>query len=131
MVLDDALRINTTSVLKYFSIAVIWSIFIAVVSFVPNSSLPEINLNFFEPDKLAHAGVYFLLNGSLIWGFWQNKRLKAKTIWLSFGLSCFYGILMECAQYAFFPYRYFEVYDIIANIIGSLLGLIVAFFLIK
>lgn len=102
-----------------------------MVSFAPNSSLPEINLNFFEPDKLAHAAVYCLLNASLLWGFWQNKRLNRKTIWLSFGLSCAYGILMECAQYLFFPHRHFELYDIIANIIGSLLGLIVAFFLIK
>jgi VanZ family protein len=122
---------NTTSVLKYFSIAFIWSVFIAVVSFVPNSSLPEVKLNFFEPDKLAHAAVYCLLNASLLWGFWQNERLKSRTIWLSFGLSCAYGILIECAQYAFFPGRYFEFYDIIANMIGSLPGLIVAFFLIK
>lgn len=117
--------------MKYFIIAIIWSVIIAVLSFAPNSSLPEIKLNFFEPDKLAHAGVYFLLNAFLLWGFWQNGRLEAKTIWWCFGLSCAYGILMECAQYAFFPHRYFELYDIIANIIGSLLGLIVAFFLIK
>lgn len=98
---------------------------------MPSTSLPEIKLNLFQPDKLAHAAVYCLLTASLIWAFERNKRLQVKTMWFSFAISCFYGILIECAQYSFFPDRYFEVYDIIANIIGSLLGLIVAFFLIK
>ena len=40
-------------------------------------------------------------------------------------LACtIYGILMEGMQYAFFPGRYFEVLDIIANIIGAIIGLI-------
>jgi len=98
---------------------------------MPNSSLPQIKLNLLQPDKLAHAAVYCLLTASLLWGFWRKERLQTQTIWLSFGISCAYGILIEWAQYSFFSHRYFEFYDIIANIIGSLLGLIVAFFLIK
>ena len=117
--------------MKYFSLAIIWSVFIAVVSFIPNSSLPDIKLNLLQPDKLAHAAVYFFLTATLLWGFWKEKRLETKTIWLSFGISCVYGILIEGAQYAFFPGRFFEFYDIIANVIGALIGLIVAFFLIK
>jgi VanZ family protein len=41
------------------------------------------------------------------------------------GLCSAYGVLMEIMQFAFFKGRYFEVLDIIANIIGSFTGLFV------
>ena len=38
-----------------------------------------------------------------------------------------YGVMMEIdAIYSFFPGRYFEVLDIIANIIGSFVGLLLS-----
>lgn len=48
------------------------------------------------------------------------------------GLCSVYGLFMEILQFTFFPGRYFEVLDIIANIIGSFAGLFVfKFFITK
>lgn len=39
-------------------------------------------------------------------------------------ISTTYGIGMEVVQYTFFPGRYFEFWDIVANISGAFAGVI-------
>jgi VanZ family protein len=39
-------------------------------------------------------------------------------------ISAGYGILLEFGQYYIFPGRYFEILDIVANIIGSISSLL-------
>ena len=53
----------------------------------------------------------------------RTLALKQKGIIMALGVSIFFGIGMEVIQYTFFPGRFFEIPDIIANIIGSFLGL--------
>lgn len=87
--------------------------------------------NLIAPDKLGHAVAYFLLASLLAIGMrragWSRKRAL---IW-AVAISSLYGIAMETVQWAFFPNRYFEVYDIIANIIGSLTCVLLSNFFIK
>ena len=61
----------------------------------------------------------------LLGGFTHNRALalEQKGIIIALGVSIIYGIGMEVIQYTFFPGRFFEIPDIIANIIGSFLGL--------
>ena len=58
-------------------------------------------------------------------GFTQNRTLPLanNNRNIALGISIIYGIGMEVVQYTFFPGRFFEIPDIIANIIGSILGL--------
>ncbi len=72
----------------------------------------------------------------ILWGGHKAKNastLNQGLIIIALVISGGYGILMELIQYGFFPNRYFEVQDIIANIIGSLIGLYLyrRYFLIK
>jgi VanZ family protein len=90
--------------------------------------LPDTFDRFLAQDKLAHAGVYFVLTGLLGWAFHRNGGHR---VLLSAGIAALYGVGMEIVQYAFFPHRYFELLDIIANIIGSIAGLFALKFFLK
>lgn len=83
------------------------------------------------PDKVAHAAAYFLLSGLLLWGFSRRKPLQPATIFTAIALSVGYGVAMEILQWSFFPYRFFELYDILSNIIGSFASVLLIFFINK
>jgi VanZ family protein len=117
--------------LRTFIPALIWGAIILVLSLTPASNLPISIKDLLSFDKVAHAGAYFVLTGLLLWGFYRQGRLTRRRGWLVVLLSSLYGILMEIAQYAFFPDRYFELFDIIANIIGSVMGLFILKFFLK
>ncbi len=71
------------------------------------------------PDKFGHAGVYGIFTVGLFYSFVPYIASAQKNRWLSFTMASVYGIAMEIIQYAFFPGRYFEIWDIVANIIGA------------
>ena len=114
--------------MKPFIPALIWGTFITWVSVMPKQSLPKIELDLMSPDKLAHAVVYMILVVAIYWGLSKKKQLNTKNIVFAIIFGSFYGILMEVAQYLFFPGRYFEFLDIIANIIGSIASLLFLYF---
>lgn len=78
-------------------------------------------------DKIGHIGIHFLL--CLIWLlFYFTKKIRLgllKGISLIFGLCLFYGIVIEIFQEVFTASRTADVFDVIANIIGSTLGALV------
>lgn len=98
---------------------------ICVLSLIPSKSLPEIHFDLLAPDKLAHAAVYALLSFLTLLGFEQRTW---RSIFWSFVLPTILGILLEICQYLFFPDRYFEFFDIIANILGAIIGIIALIF---
>ena len=74
-------------------------------------------------DKIGHLIAYATLTGALLWGLWKEKKhVNQQMIIWAFVTCTLYGISLEIVQYSFFPNRYFEVLDILANIIGSLAG---------
>ena len=109
--------------MKNYLPAIGWSVIILLLSTRATISVPESWSSIFAPDKLGHTFMYGVLTWLLLWAFRQNAIEKA-IIWTLI-ISISYGILMEVIQYTFFPNRFFEVYDIIANISGSLIGLLI------
>jgi VanZ family protein len=73
-------------------------------------------------DKVVHFGIYFILQVLVMWAF--ARKDNPLTIILSFCFSVIYGILLEGIQHFFLPDRFFEIFDIIANITGALSGLL-------
>jgi len=114
--------------LKYFLPAILWSIVIFILSTRSGINLPESWMDFISWDKFGHAVVYCILTILLLIGSYQKNAkhdLGRAILTLGVIISSIYGISMEIVQYSFFPGRFFEVMDIIANIIGSLIGLII------
>lgn len=74
-------------------------------------------------DKLAHGFAYFVLVFTFLFGFYKSKTLTKKITMIVVVLACIYGISLEFVQYSMFKNRYFEFYDMLANVAGSLTGL--------
>ncbi len=106
-----------------------WAAVILALSTGASVQTPQ-TFNWLEPDKLAHGAAYFLLASLLLWGLRRSERLRPGPAGWAILFCCAYGTALECVQYAFFPGRFFEVLDIIANIIGSFASVFV-YFLIK
>lgn len=92
-----------------------------------DSSLLDIN----HLDKYLHIAMYFF--GSFSLGYFLNsKKFRKNRSWI---LLCVlvtaYGVLLEGIQEWIIPGRGFELLDIIANFIGTILGLAATWIIVK
>jgi VanZ family protein len=110
---------------KPFLPALLWLVAITFLSLSSNVPMPKID--FFSPDKLAHAGAYALLTALLALGVRKSKNspLSRKNLFLIFCFAAGYGAFMEWVQGTYFPNRFFEYYDMLANASGALFALVI------
>lgn len=112
--------------------ALIWAGALIFFSTGGQVSPPKLT-SLLEPDKLAHAVAYFILASLLAFGFARSgmRGLQKHPILWAIGISSLFGFSLEIVQYLFFPGRLFELYDILAYIIGSVACVLLSSFLIK
>ncbi len=118
--------------------AILWTIVIFILLALPGSMIPsEANFSISNFDKYVHISIFFLF--VLLWSFYfaakqeEDKKIR-KQFFLIFIIACLYGTAMEYVQKYFIPNRDFDLYDILADVIGSFAGYILAsliFFLTK
>jgi VanZ family protein len=87
----------------------------------PGIEVPGIGL-----DKLVHLAIYFVLTLLLYRALRPDSHSIRRAMGYSFLLAAAYGVAMEGLQWAFFPERSFEIWDIVANISGSIAALLVS-----
>ena len=111
--------------MKYYLPAAVCACLIFYLSTRASVSIPFSWSDILAGDKIGHAIAYGSLTLAVLWGLRKDRGLSTSRgfNWVVVVCSA-YGILLEVIQYSFFPNRYFEVLDILANIIGSLIGLI-------
>jgi len=116
---------------KFLSLRKTWPLFLAVTWFVvtttllclPGSAFPKENwFNKIWLDKWIHIVLFALLAF-----FWcvavPAERLRKIPLFVQIAFYCvLYGIVMELIQKYFIPNRSFDVGDIFADGIGSMLG---------
>ena len=111
--------------------AFIWTIFILVASLMPKEAIPKSSwTDFANFDKLSHLVSYGIL--VFLWSKLLSAKVgKVKGARIAFYGSIALGLLMEFLQWQMNSGRYFEILDIIANIIGSIIGLTAFYKIIK
>ena len=90
-------------------LAVILAVVLLYYSVAP---VPPIETDISYFDKIEHVGAYFVL-ALLIY-------IASKKALLSFLISGVYGVLMELVQ-NLLAYRFFSIFDVIANFVGAFL----------
>ncbi len=114
-------KLKKLSNFDYGVMALTWTILTLYLSLVPAKKMPNLNIwDIVGIDKAGHLVFYIIF--SFLWLMAFRSREKLKIIVLIFSVS--FGILMEICQFYLFNGRSFEYYDILANIIGSLIGVI-------
>jgi len=107
---------------------ILWVLIIAVLSFIPGNHLPEIKWKIISIDALVHFGMYFVLSILLAFAFvFKNKvNLSKLNLYLILVLvGIVFGTFVELVQGSFIYQRYFDLLDILANSIGSLVGMLI------
>ncbi|MGN6438136.1 MAG: VanZ family protein [Agriterribacter sp.] len=107
--------------------AIIWSAIIFLLLSIPGSDLPE-GPSIPHIDKIVHVFIFWL--HVYLWNVYLAARLKnGNRLWiffLTFLLTCIYGIAMEYYQKYFVPNRGFETDDMIADAMGAFAGWLVS-----
>lgn len=113
-------------IVKPFVPAAIWLVIVTFLSTSGGVPLPKFDL--FSADKIGHAGAYAVLVWLLLWGVWKTKNREATAgeKFLIFALAAGYGAFMEWVQGTFFPGRFFEYDDMLANAAGAFLAMMLA-----
>ena len=113
-------RISSTKIFP-----ILWTLLTIGLLCLPGKVIPGLGLfGIKHLDKLAHI---VLFGGFvLLWGLysWQRKKLRFDWLFLLAGitvLSIILGIVMEYVQVNFVPNRSFDVWDIWADVVGSVL----------
>ena len=106
--------------LKAIIAFLVWISLVTIGSLMPLDG-PDIE-SFIDYDKVVHVlfylGMTYLLLRSI-------SRKQTKIILLTIVICSGYGVIMECLQGVLDLGRHFDYYDIIANIIGSLVGALI------
>jgi VanZ family protein len=93
---------------------------------LPTKEIPKLFDTFIPIDKLVHVFIFLVL--TFLWLLYVNSVLNdTKSILLLFILvaSLFYGILIEVIQELYVSSRGAEVLDVIADLLGASLGLLI------
>jgi VanZ family protein len=101
---------------------VIYIIIISYLSLTPVEH--KISLGIWSWDKAAHFTAYLLL-AILV------KRVHLEFSYLICVVTCTsYSFAIECIQY-FIPNRMFDIFDILANLLGAILGAFLYYLIIE
>ena len=104
--------------------AIIYTIALIVLSLVRVSDMPEFGTDY--DDKIYHIIAYVIL--TLLWYFAFKSQINKNQI-LILALSCSaFGIVIEVLQERLTTYRVNDTLDIVANVVGVLLGITYIFY---
>lgn len=70
-------------------------------------------------------GILTILTSQALTKQYKTQGLRFNPKIVAFTFCMVYGIILELIQEIFLPSRYFDLMDILANIIGCILGLII------
>ncbi|MAI06278.1 MAG: hypothetical protein CBC47_03980 [Alphaproteobacteria bacterium TMED87] len=101
-------------------LTLIWALFIYIACIMPAAKISSPK----GFDKIEHFAAYFILTCLIVFGWPRISSLKNLT------LSTLFGIFIEFSQ-LLIPSRTAELLDLLANLFGASLGLILVNYLIK
>ena len=102
----------------YRSIFFLSLLIVFYLSLVPAAAIPKIAALDFLSDKMIHAVIFLFLS---FVGLKCHFNIS-KTFLLIMIFS--FGFMIEVIHY-YYPYRFFEIADLIANLIGILTALVI------
>ena len=125
MISTNCYQVKLTEILSehklFLWLAIIWTAIIAVLCLVNFNDLPSVQVSF--SDKIGHFVFHYGL--TTLWFLYykfQRSNPKVKALLKAFLFSLFYGIAIEISQALFTDSRKADVFDVLANMTGSILA---------
>ncbi len=110
-----------------FKYSLIWSVIILITAIIPGTYIPEVQniWSLLQWDKLIHIFLFTVFVGLLINDLRKQKKVRSlQNNSVIFALLCgiFFGLLTEMIQLFECFHRNSNLFDFIANVIGTILG---------
>lgn len=106
-----------------FVLAILYSFFLTILFLLPGKNLPAVEIPYL--DKIVHLILFGLLTFMWLWvNNLKNGHHIVKILWILF-LLFFYGIVIEGLQEYLIVARNADSWDLFANFLGILIGLLV------
>ena len=106
-----------------------WTLLILLVCLIPGDNLPNSSfLSFKGADKLIHFTLYLVLLivvGKGLVNYFNPSYSSNRIIVIAFLYCLFLGIGIEFIQSVFVADRLGDVFDVLANAIGSSIGILI------
>ena len=117
---------------RHFYPGVLCAVIILILTGLPGSCFPRVNPQF-NLDKVAHVLMYLGFAVSCLWGYREEfcergKRYQKNIIHIVIFISIVYGALTEVMQEFIVPMRCGSVYDWIADVVGTFIGVVGFYF---
>ena len=110
-------------VFRYRSVAITWFVVMCILFFLPGSDLPQANwLDSIYFDKWVHIGLFAIL--IFLWRSAFDLDLNHYN-WILLLAAILYGLSVEFIQKYWVPNRSFDLFDLLADTTGSVIGFIV------
>lgn len=103
------------------------ALLILVLCLLPGKSFPKVEQPILGLDKMIHLVMYVPLAWTLVFGFkFQHRypKLQRKALLYAFVIASVYGGAVELLQRFLSPDRFAEWLDLVADMLGVLLGLL-------
>jgi VanZ family protein len=120
---------------RYFLPALLWGFVIFIVISMPPGNIPKtglFNIPYF--DKIVHFGLFTVFGMLLSAGFYKQREkgmLRQYFILLTILTGLFYGSITEVLQHFYFTGRDGNMFDAMANLFGTVFGVILFRLLLK
>ena len=105
------------------TIAALYLATIAALSLMPARDLPHFTV-FSAIDKVVHISMYLGLSFLACWSYEINRE-RMKPIYVLLVGVFMYGVLMEILQRTMHNGRNFDFKDMVANLTGAIVGIII------
>jgi len=114
---------------KYFVPVVAWGLLILIAISMPPDRIPDLKLlTIPHIDKIVHVGLFFVFAFLACFGFFRQNNagiMHKRFEFLSFLVSVIFNLSTEVFQHFFIALRTASILDSLANLLGTVFGVIV------
>jgi VanZ family protein len=129
------MRLRLQKLLSKRTPALLWTLFILTLMAIPGKMLPQEEKTFIPNlDKLVHATLFgtFVFLWSIYYATRKEKNNQSDSRFvLIMIIACLYGYGTELMQKYIIPNRDYDIYDILADSIGAVLGFLIVRLTVK
>jgi VanZ family protein len=118
---------------RFNAFGICWSLLVILVSVVPGNALPGLSLGYIPLDLFIHFILYWLLSLLVVVGLLKQNNylfLKLNAVPIAIAYANTLGFSMEIFQ-IFINGRHFDLSDLTANLVGSMIGIVTYYILYK
>ncbi len=115
---------ETVKIIQQQKYTLLWSVFVLFACLIPGKEIPQVSfITIPHFDKIVHFSFYFIL--SLLFLQPSKKPLNTLYYFADILYCLVLGIVIEFIQHHYIPNREGDVFDVLANFMGSIFGLFI------